>query len=228
MKIKNDLTIIFLTASQVPENWAKYQKAVLLKAARGLPIITISRKPLDWGQNLIDNKPYSLSNIYFQLLRGAKMATTPFIAVAEDDTLYPMKHFHTFRPPLDTFAYNHNRMAIFTWGRPIYGWKYRPSNSVLIAPRELLIEALEERFRKFPNGTPDELTGEVGRRGVEDRLGLTRRKSISFDTTISVLRIDHDFGLDVLAKSHRKYVGAVRATSIPHWGKAKDIIKRFK
>ena len=228
MKSKNDLTIIFLTANRVPKSWAKYQKAVLLKAAKDLPIITISKKPLDWGMNLLQTEAYGVSNVYFQLLKGAKIATTPYIAVAEDDALYPMKHFHTFRPPLDTFAYNHNRMALFTWGRPVYGWKYHPGNSVLIAPRELLIEALEERFQKYPNGTPDELTGEVGRQGIEDRLGLTRRKSTSFDTTISVLRIDHDFGLDILAKKHNKHVGAVRATSIPHWGRAKDVIKRFK
>src|SRR6185369_5393666 len=167
MKIKKDLTIIFLTANLVPKNWAQFQKKVLLKAAKGLPIITVSREPLDWGQNILQTEPYGVSNIYFQLLQGAKLAKTPFIGVAEDDTLYPTRHFHKFRPPPDTFAYNHNRLGIYTWGKPTFFWKHNPSNSVLIAPRQLLIDALEERFAKWPNGTPHELTGELGRPTIE-------------------------------------------------------------
>lgn len=228
MKIKNDLTIIFLTANRLPEKWAEFQKSVLLKAAKGLPIITISRKPLDWGINIIDKEPKTVSNIYFQLLRGAKMATTPYIGVAEDDTLYPSKHFHCFRPPQDSFAYNHNRLGIFTWGKPVFFWKHNPSNSTLIAPRQLLVDALEERFIKWPNGTPHELTGEVGRPTIERRLGVSHRKIMHFETMVSVLRFDHDFGIDTLAKSHNKRVGAMQSYHVPTWGKAKDIVKKFR
>ncbi len=228
MKIKNDLTIIFLTANKVPKKWAKFQKKVLLKASKGLPIITISREPLDWGINILQTGSYGTSNIYFQLLRGAKLATTPFIGVAEDDALYPTKHFHCFRPPLDTFAYNHNRLGIYTWGKPTYSWKYRPSNATLIAPRQLLIETLEERFKKYPKGTPDELTGEVGRPTIERRLGVNHRKIMNFETMVSVLRFDHDFGTDSLAKSHNKKMGAMRSYHVPTWGKAKDIVKKFR
>ncbi|MDO8619480.1 MAG: hypothetical protein Q7R49_06095 [Candidatus Daviesbacteria bacterium] len=228
MKIKNDLTIIFLTANLVPKTWAKFQKKVLLKASKGLPIITISREPLDWGQNILDTEPKTVSNIYFQLLRGAKAATTPYIGVAEDDTLYPTRHFHSFRPPLDTFAYNHNRLGIFTWGKPTFFWKHNPSNSTLIAPRQLLIDALEERFTKWPNGTPHELTGEVGRPTIEKRLGVSHHKMISFETMVSVLRFDHDFGIDTLVKTHNKRMGAMRSYHVPTWGKAKDIVKKFR
>lgn len=228
MKIKNDLTIIFLTANLVPKTWAKYQKKVLLKASKGLCIITISREPLDWGQNILDTEPRTLSNIYFQMLRGAKIATTPFIGIAEDDTLYPTRHFHTFRPPPDSFAYNYNRLGIYTWGRPTFFWKYRPSNATLIAPRQLLIEALEDRYNKYPKGTPDELTGEVGRPSIERKLGVSHKKYVNFETMVSVLRFDHDFGTDILAIKHNKRMGAMQSYHVPTWGKAKDIVKRFK
>ena len=228
MKIKQDITIIFLTANQLPKKWAQFQKKVLFKAAKGLPIITISREPLDWGQNLLDTEPKTNSNIYFQLLRGAKAAKTPYIGVAEDDTLYPTRHFHCFRPPLDTFAYNHNRLGIYTWGKPTFFWKYRPSNSTLIAPRQLLIEALEKRFKKYPNGTPDNLTGEVGRGDIEKSLGISIRKIKEFETEVSVLRFDHDFGIDPLAKGHNKKMGAMRSYHVPTWGKAKDIVRKFR
>lgn len=222
----SDLTIILLTANRVPEKWAQFHKEKLLEAAGSNPIITISRKPLDWGINLIDNEPYGISNIYFQMLRGARKANTKFIAVAEDDTLYPKEHFE-YRPSNDTFAYNKNRLGLFTWGKPTYFWKDRISNSTLVAPRELTIEALEERFNKYPNGTPSYYTGELARANIEDKLGVSHRKSTWFTTEISVVRVDHELGIDKLSKSHRKAPGIIRSYDIPIWGKADKIVNIF-
>ncbi len=216
-----------LTANRVPETWAQFHKEKLLEAAGTSPIITISRKPLDWGINLLQTEPYGISNIYAQLLKGAKKATTEFIAVAEDDTLYPKEHFE-YLPPPDTFAYNMNKFGVFRWSRtPTYFWKDRFKNSTLIAPRTYTIAALEERFAKYPNGTPPGFTGELGRSNIEDRLGVTRRKSTWFSTEISIIAIDHEFGIDRLARTHRKGMGILRAYDIPYWGKAEDIVKKF-
>jgi len=222
----SDITIIFLTANRVPKQWAQFHKEKLLEAAGSSPVITISREPLDWGINLLQTEAYGISNIYFQLLRGAKTATTDYIAVAEDDILYPKEHFQ-FRPPEDTFAYNMNRFSLFTWGKPTYFWKDRISNSTLIAPRLLTIEALKERFNKYPNGTPPYFTGELGRPNIEDKLGIKRRKSMWFSTEVSIVRIDHELGIDRLARTHRKGMGILRAYDIPYWGKAEDLIKKF-
>lgn len=223
----SDLTIIFLTANRVPKKWAEFHKEKLQEAAGTSPIITISREPLDWGTNILQKEPYGISNIYFQLLKGAQIAKTDYIGVAEDDTLYPREHYE-FRPPLDSFAYNMNRFGVFRWSRrPTYFWKDRMSNSTLIAPRKLVIEALEERFAKYPNGTPVGATGELGRNNIEDRLGVSRRKAIWFSTEISVVRVDHELGIDRLAQTHRKGMGILRAYDIPHWGKAEDIVKQF-
>ena len=222
-----DLTILFLTANEVPLKWAEYQKAKLLEVVGNVPVITISRKPMDWGINLLDEEPKTISNIYRQMLRGAKVATTEYVAVVEDDTLYPSEHFTLFRPPLDTFAYNKNRIGIFTWGKPTYFYKDRNSNSTLLAPRQLLIDALEERYAKWPNGTPDKITGELGRKNIAEKLGVTHHKCVEYATEVSVLRIDHDFGIDTLSRSHRKGLGLARSYDVPHWGRAEDIIKHF-
>ena len=223
----NDITIIMLTANRVPEKWAQFHKERLLEAANGAPIIIISREKVDWGINLIDAEDYQISNIYFQLLRGAKEAKTEFIAVAEDDTLYPKEHFE-FRPPEDCVAYNKNRFNVFRWSKvPTYFWKDRVSNATLVAPRKLVIEALEERFEKYPNGTPERYTGELGRANIEDNLGLTKRKMIWFETEFSIIRVDHEKGIDRLSQTHRKGMGPLKAYDIPLWGKAEDIIKQF-
>ena len=224
-----DLTIIYITASQIPKGFAEWNRQNLMDQVGDFPIIAISREPIDFGDiNTIDDKPKSLSNIYWQMLQAAKMADTPFVAMAEDDTCYHREHFTSFRPDMDTFAYDQNRFALFTWGKPMYSWRNRKSNCSLVAPRELLIEALEERFKKWPEGTPDGITGEVGRPMVEKNMGITIRKSVEYFSKVSLIQFNHDFSSEERQRTHRKSYGPIRAYDIPHWGKAEDLVTKFK
>ena len=164
----SDLTVIFLTANKHPEHFTKYHREILLKAVKGHELITVSRKPMDLGKNILDRGKKSHINMYFQLMNAAKAASTPYVGVAEDDVLYPKEHFNFFRPPLDTFAYNMHRWLLYTWVPELFSMKQRKSNCTLIAPRKLLIEAWEERFIKHPIEThPKRLQGAAGRRNVD-------------------------------------------------------------
>ncbi len=223
-----DLTVLFLTVNKVPQKWAAYHKEVLVKAAEDYPIITISREPMDWGLNLIQDAPISSSNVYRQMLRGAKLATTPYIAVAEDDALYSWEHFHSFRPKMDEFAYNSCRWGMMTWGEPSYFWTDRISNLTFLGPTELTIKALEERFAKYPDGTPGEITGELGRKQIEQVSKLPSYKSVWFGTAIPVVYFNHDYSMDPLESSHRKRRSMLRALDIPYWGRAEDLVRRFE
>jgi hypothetical protein len=226
--MEKDLTIIFLTASEIKESFAKYQRKVLLEAVGDYPIISVSRKPLKLGKNIIDDGERGVSNIYRQMLRAAKIATTPYIAIAEDDTLYHENHFNFHRPPMDTFCYDQNRFALFTWGEPIYSWRNRKSNASLIAPRELLIEALEERFKKWPDGTPSKLTGEVGRGRIERNLGISERKSEEKFGEVSLIQFNHDNASEQRQTNHRKRLGQIKAYDLYHWGHAKELRKHYE
>lgn len=206
--------------------FAEYSRKVLLEAIGDLPLISVSRKPLDFGLNLLDEEPKSLSNIYFQMLRACKEVKTKYIAIAEDDTLYPKEHFD-WRPEDNEFYYDQNRFALFTWGTPMYHWRNRKSNCSLIAPTALLIEALEERFAKWPDGTPEGITGEVGRGMVEKNLGLKRRKAKEVFSKVSLIQVNHEYGSEERQKTHRKSYGPIRAYDIPHWGKAKELLKNL-
>jgi hypothetical protein len=219
----SELTVIFLTNNELPEKWARFHYSKLLEAHAG-PMITVSRKPMP-GTNLLQTEPKSASNVYKQMLRAAKLADTEYIGIAEDDSLYPAEHF-LYRPPADVFAYNKTHWSLFEWGEPIYNWRDRKGNYTLICNRELLINALEERFAKHPNGLPE--AGELGRHRIEDSLGVTRQKSEEFYTGVAVVNICHKWGLDDRAKRKRKTVGWLRAHDIPHWGRAEDLIKNFK
>lgn len=225
-----DLTVLFLTLNRVPEQWAEYHKRVLKEAVGGYPMITISRIPMD-GVNLLQVPADGPVNIFRQMLRGAKIATTKYIGIAEDDTLYPPEHFKCFRPRDDEFAYNQHRWWIHTWGEAVYSYKHTLINSVLIAPRELLIETLEERFAHYKEGNKY-FGGEVGK--VEGVLGLTPRKAVDFYTkSYAVVQFDHDYFCggehtpEEIARRHTKRPKPVKAYDIPYWGKAKHLRTLF-
>lgn len=222
-----DITAIFITNNNLPEEWVKFHRKVLLQALGKIPLITISRKPMDLGTNIIQTEPSSPSNVYWQLLRGAKLATTEYIAVVEDDTLYPSEHF-TFRPSKDKIGYNMNHMSLFTWDPEMYSWRNRRGNYSMLSNRELVIECLEERFAKWPKGTPDNRTGELGRHMVERNLGITLRDVEEFYSKVSIINFNHDMGMDDLQQRHRKSHGPIRAYDIPYWGKATELAKYFK
>lgn len=228
----NDITIIFLTQNKVPEKWAQYHREVLEEAICGAPVISVSRKPMDFGINIIQNEPASAVNIYWQTLKAAKIATTPYIAIAEDDTLYPKEHFYSFRPPLDTFAYNNTRWGMLTWSPlHIYYLAHKfTSHMTLIAPRELAIEALEERFKKYPaiDSTVKNAGGELGKEWVEKHLEVTPRKIVEFYTENPVLFFQHVNCIDPLNRNCKKRMTKIRAFDLPYWGKAEEMIKKFQ
>lgn len=217
-----DITIIYLTLKKLPPKWRTFHYETLLKAANGTKIIEISP-----DGDLIQDETPSPSNVYKQLLRGAKEATTEFIAVAEDDTLYCQDHFE-YRPEKGTFAYNQSHWSLFTWGEPMYSWRDRLGNYTLIAHRKDVIEALEERFTKYPNGTPTDKTGEIGRWRTDTQLGLTPRKTEEFKTNTPVINLVHQLGLDERASRQRKSHGTLRAYDIPVWRKASDLLKHYE
>jgi hypothetical protein len=227
----NDLTVIFLTLNELPDGWNKFQQQTLLDSVGDTPIISVSRLPTIIGDNctnIIQTEPRSSSNVYWQVLKAAKIATTPFIAIAETDSLYPPEHFY-FRPELDTCAYNMHHWSLFSWGVPTYGWRNRKGNYTMICPRELVIKSLEERFNKYPQGTPEKQTGEIGRERIERHLGLTPVKTVEFySKDAAIININHVYGLDDRQRRKHKTLGTILAVEIPRWGHAAELIKNFK
>ena len=237
-----NLTCIFVTVNKVP--WMEYHNKVMLKAIGDFPLITVSRHPMPHlpGEKLIQDGEQSHDNMFKQLLRGAKLATTDYIAIIEDDILYHEDHF-AFRPPLDTIAFNWNRWSLFTWGEPTYHFKRRICGGVSILPRLLMIDAIEERVKKW--GTvPHHLNGELGFPMVDKNLGVTVRKNMIYYSKTPVVQIHHIYGVpgigrppsmvkpgdtvDLEKRKTRKRMGMIRAYDIDHWGRSELLVKKFR
>jgi len=221
----NDLTIVFCTANEHPESFTAYHRKVLLEAAGDYPIITSSIKPVDLGTNILQTEPPSHLAMYRQLLKAAKMATTPFIASVESDTLYPKEHFIFYRPPVDAVAYDMSLWRLYTWLPDYFSLKRRINNCTMIAPREYLIECLEERFAR---NSP--YAGEIGRNDMGMGYGLTHRNSVQVWCHVPTIQINHPNGI-AYKNAHnptRKRPGEIKAVEIPFWGRVEVIAKEYK
>ena len=151
----SDISLIYYTDNQLdPFLFAKCQEK-LLEAAQGKRIISVSQKPLDFGDNIcVGNIGRSNESLFTQVLTGAKAATTKYVALVEHDCLYSPEHFN-WQPPNDfVFWYNVNHWFV-QWGGSNtgqYSYLRRKVLSNLICERNLLIEAVEEKLAILKQG----------------------------------------------------------------------------
>lgn len=110
-------TILYYTANTEDPIFEQKIRDDIKKKARGIPIISVSRKPIDFGTNIcVGEKPVSYTSEWKQLLIGLKAATTKYVIAAEADCLYPEEYF-SFTPTDDRMMYNYDNIYIV--------WKFK-------------------------------------------------------------------------------------------------------
>lgn len=223
-----DLTVVYYTANHLKTNFFEKTKSCLLEAVDDYPLITVSHKPLDFGQNIVvTNLDRSYLSLYKQILIGIQAANTEFVALAEDDVLYHKDHFSRYRPSKGVFGYNLNKWSIYTWSKtPIFSHKHRRTNLSLICHREDLIEALKERLLVVEENL--ELLPYLAEPSrYESQLKITHRVAEKFFSKTPIVVFSHPEAIHYDMVGERKALGELQAYEIPYWGKAEDVIKYY-
>lgn len=228
-----DLTLIHYTSNHLDEHNPDFAQTVrdqIVKSAGEYPIISVSHKPMNFGTNIcLGDIGRSHLNIYKAILIGAQSAKTEFVGMAEDDILYDASHWRTHRPPAFRFAYNLNRWGLNTWCNPPYfGYRSRIVINQMIAPTALLVEAFEERFRRWPDPetTPLPLFAEPGR--MEKRLGVTVREFEGYASPVPSVVYSHELAYGYLSRGNRKSIGEFPRTELPVWGSAQKMLDLYR
>lgn len=241
----SDLTPLYYTANRLTPHFAGAVRRSLLTATDA-PIVAVSQcgsshdeleLSADFAnrvQSLLHvEAERSIWQVYQNILLAAKAARTPFVACCEDDTLYAPSHF-AYRPVSDTFAYDQSRWVITRElaadGRSrvaTFYWRERHQMAMCIAPRELLIETLEERFAKYPEPVPHDVAkktgwGEPGR--YEKNLKLSPRKMEYFRGADPSVTFNHSASLMGRRKVNP---GDTIVDDLPPWGAAADLWQRI-
>ncbi|MCR4324231.1 MAG: hypothetical protein NUV69_00910 [Candidatus Curtissbacteria bacterium] len=76
------------------------------------PIISVSQKPIDFGQNFVMNLESSLLSMYRQILKGLEECKTDIVFLAEHDVLYHPSHFDFTPKRTGHFYYNRNEWHV--------------------------------------------------------------------------------------------------------------------
>lgn len=252
--LKDQLTIVFYTSNYLQDkNPYFFDNCVrqLLLATEDLPIVCVSHRPINFEpyckdigivgksvKNIVVDLPRHHLSIYKQILIGAKEAKTPYVATAEDDILYSWEHYHHRLPKtMDTYLYDMNRVSIFTWTKPpMFSYRYkRTVVNQLIAPRQMLIDNMEERFARWPSfvkekGGDEEnclkYFADPGR--YEDILGITPRKIDTFMSTKSSIVYSHEFAYGFEKnQGKKKRLGDLRIMELQGWPRPEEMLKMF-
>jgi hypothetical protein len=109
----------------------------------------------------------------------------------------------------------------------MYNYKGRRNLGNLICDRVAFIEAMEERFAKYPE--PDDSIKDVWAEPskYEHSLGVAKREAEDFYSQPPNIKFSHPTELSFAALGIRKRSGELRAYDIPYWGRAEDIRKLY-
>lgn len=104
------------------------QKQIL---AAGLPIVSVSLKPIDFGYNIVLNLTPCYLTMIKQITAGLEESDSEYVFFCEHDCLYPSSHFDFTPLKDDVFYYNAN----------VWRWKY-PENLAITYDRLISLSGL--------------------------------------------------------------------------------------
>lgn len=153
--VKNTMKgIIYYTDNKLEEPMFSIVQKQILKA--NLPIISISLKPINFGQNIVLNLKPGISTLNRQILAGLEASAADEVFFCEHDVLYHPSHFDFTPPKSNICYYNVNN---YRWDYPkdrFITYDFLRSLSGLCINRQLAIGYYRERVERIEkNGWTD-------------------------------------------------------------------------
>ncbi len=147
--------ILYYTHNQCDEKILKACQKTILDS--GLPIVSVSLKPIEFGENVVMDLQPGAVTLVKQIVTGLERITDENVFFCEHDVLYHRSHFD-FKPPRqDTFYFNTNN---WRWDYPkdrLIGYDGLRSLSGMCVNTELALEHYRQKLKyieenKLDNG----------------------------------------------------------------------------
>ena len=165
---KQTAGIVYYTDNQLDENIMKKCQERIQKS--GLPIISVSLKPIKFGKNIVLPLERGPLSMFKQILKGLEKLNTDVVFLCEHDVLYHPSHFD-FRPSRkDVYYYNTNSwMLRASDGHAVYYDCKKLQN--LCADRKFLVEHYKKRVAMVEkNGFSRRMGFEPGTHGRPEKV----------------------------------------------------------
>lgn len=139
--------LLYYTDSELREDIADTCRKQLKRCAGDKPIVSVSLKPLDFGNNITVNLERGYLTLFKQILLGLEMLDTDIVYFCEHDILYHPSHFNFIPSRKDAFYYNTNVWKVrMNDGHGLYCDNLQQLSG-LCAYRDLLIEHYKKRIK---------------------------------------------------------------------------------
>lgn len=218
----NDVTILYYSSNKEMPEFEKRIIDNLLEVKGDLPIISVTQKPIDLGENIcVGEVGASGFNMFRQVLIGCEAAKTKFVISAEADCLYPPDYFK-FVPERDDICYRDENLYVMGQHRRYFYKKPWGATHAQIVGREFYIESLKGLFGDGPMWSLEErnFPKERSRHKMEDV--FPKKKIVMYESENPVVQIK-------TSQSMRNYTASVREPvyDLPYWGNGTDFRKKY-
>lgn len=137
--------IIYYTPNNVAEPVFTAVQKQILKA--GLPVVSVSLKPIDFGKNIVLDLEPSVISMYKQILTALENSESKYCFFCEHDVLYHPSHFEFTPEGDDTFYFNTNVWKCNFETGACNTYDGMRSVSGMIANREFAIDHYKRRIK---------------------------------------------------------------------------------
>lgn len=215
-----DLTIIYYTSNREKPDFEKKIRDNILEVSGGLPIISVSQKPIDFGMNVcVGDVGVSGFNMFRQVQIGCELAKTKFVVSCEADCLYPPDYFQ-FVPEHEDICYRTSNLYVMGDRRNYYFHKAEGATHAQIVGTKFYLETLNRLFESASTWKEGEKNFPKERHGKEDI--FAESKIERFESKNPVVQIKTHDGMRYYTRSSRTPI-----YSIPYWGDGKIIKERY-
>lgn len=212
--MNNKATIIYYTSNREDQGFEQRVRDNILKVSGGLPIISISHLPIDFGKNIcVRDVGTSGFNMFRQVQIGLLEAKTEFVISAEADCLYPPDYF-SFIPPRNDVAYRNSNLYVMPDKRAFFFHKKEGATHSQVVGREFYLETLNKLFKNAPQWSVEEKNFPKERFRQEDVFD----KIEYWSTKNPVFQIKTHKGMRYYTHSDRTPI-----ESLPYWGDGKKV-----
>ncbi len=214
----SDVTIIYYTSNKEDPEFEKRVQENLLKVSGGLPIISVSQKPIDLGTNIcVGDVGVSGFNMFRQVQIACQAAKTPFVISAEADCFYPPDYFEFIPPRLDV-PYRDQNLYVMPDKRDFFFYKKEGATHAQIVGREFYLQILNKLFEGAPKWSIEEKNFPKERHGKADVFDHI----LYWKSPNPVFQIKTHKGMRYYTHSDRTPI-----TSLPYWGEGKKVRRTF-
>jgi len=159
MTDNNLLGICYYTDNRI-EDTLIFKLAQKFILDSGLPIVSCSLKPIDFGKNIVlEGRERSYPTMALQILTALEASSTKYVFFAEHDVLYNESHWHFIPPTDDIYYYN---ICNYRWLFPedhLITYSGLTSLSSLCCNRELAIKHYRYRLQLIEEWGLDKVRG---------------------------------------------------------------------